>query len=215
MNIKLIKALMANTDLLIDYVQELVDFPGDMAVFSCRERVEDLVVKILIHCDLITTAVSNEYKGFEGPQFFGVFLDVQKALWPYEGESLIRADLSDIKEKLLPQVSTLSDVLNFQLRDMLKAAEFKQAAKALTDVHSYRKKREIEAGYDQTRNTHRGLLAGDPVETPQRTWMDDMYPGPIMGVDPVSENPPVVMSNSSLTAKGDPFLHNQNNNAHQ
>jgi hypothetical protein len=206
MNIKLIKALMANTDLLIEYVQELVDFPGDMAMFSCRERVEDLVAKILIHTDLVTKAVSNEYKDLEGPQFFSVFWGIERVLWPYKGESLIRADLSDIEAKLLPQVSTLSDVLNFELRDMLKAAELKQAAKALTDVHSYRKQREIEAGYDQTRNTRGSLLAGDPVEIPQRTWMDDMYPGPIMGVDPISENPPVVMLNGSLTAKGDPFF---------
>lgn len=186
---------MAHTDLLIEYVQELVDFPGDMAIFSCRERVEDLVAKILIHADLITVAVSNEYKELEGPQFFSVFWDVQKALWPYEGERITQKNLLDIKARL-PQVSTLSDVLNFQLKDMLKAAELAHLKddKAIDSIYekftkhmrkeegflsvdSYRRQREIEAGYDQTRSTQRGVLAGDPVETPQRTWMDDMYPG--------------------------------------
>lgn len=210
---------MANTDLLIEYVQELVDFPGDMAIFSCRERVEDLVAKILIHADLITVAVSNEYKDLEGPQFFSVFWGVQKALWPYEGERITQKHLLDIKARL-PQVSTLSDVLNFELRDMLKAAELAslkddktidllhakftdhmRKEEGFLSAHSYRKQREIEAGYDQTRN-NQAVLAGTPVENPQRTWMDDMYPV-LIGVDPIRENPPVVMLNSSLTDIGD------------
>lgn len=57
-------------------------------------------------------------------------------------------------------------------------------------------------GCGQMLSTQGGILDADLVESTHRTWDHHMEPGPIMGVDPISENPPVVMSNSSMTGLG-------------
>lgn len=229
MNIALTSAWKNHVEIILDYLGKIPNFEILPYQDSTQIEFHNLLKKLDLHLTFLCGSLFYELK--EGDDLHGLFKicnDLKGELQPFIAiDSFGSLDLAILSDAFAPYLSKmenykfmLSDVLNFELRDMLKAAELAslkddktidllhakftdhmRKEEGFLSAHSYRKQREIEAGYDQTRN-NQAVLAGTPVENPQRTWMDDMYPV-LIGVDPIRENPPVVMLNSSLTDIGD------------